>query len=191
LALRARGPERKVEASATAAAARATAFEVSRLPPIESITADSSVAAFLEPGVPEDLARAALRSAWASDPAIREFIGIADNQWDFNAEGTIAGFGSLSPEELTRYVAARTLGSEHMAATNEAEDPADVTSGAASPGTAADDTVSPAVTSRPSADHRSLESPGMTRERPVAAAKLSAAEGAPGAKRSHGGALPK
>jgi hypothetical protein len=26
---------------------------------------------------------AALRRAWVSDPVIRDFIGIAENQWDF------------------------------------------------------------------------------------------------------------
>jgi hypothetical protein len=83
----------------------APATDVSSLPPIESISAESSVAAFLRAGVPDDLTRAALRTAWASDPAIRDFIGIAENQWDFNGEGTIPGFGALSAEEYARHLA--------------------------------------------------------------------------------------
>jgi hypothetical protein len=45
--------------------------------------------------VPAELTRAALRRAWTSDPAIRDFIGIAENQWDFNVPTTIPGFGTL------------------------------------------------------------------------------------------------
>lgn len=88
---------------------RAPAIDVSSLPAIESINARSNVAVFLKPGVPDDLARAALHKAWVSDPAIRDFVGIAENQWDFNTEGTIAGYGSLSPEEYARLVAPGAL----------------------------------------------------------------------------------
>ena len=45
--------------------------------------------------MPAELKRAALRRAWASDPAIRDFIGIAENQWDFNDPSGIPGFGPL------------------------------------------------------------------------------------------------
>jgi hypothetical protein len=36
-----------------------------------------------------------LRRAWVSDPVIRDFIGIAENQWDFNDPNGIPGFGPL------------------------------------------------------------------------------------------------
>ncbi len=85
------------------------------LPPIDSISPDSSISEFLKPGVPEELTRLALRGAWTSDPAIRDFVGIAEGQWDFNAEGAIAGFGSLSADEYARYIAARALQAEHDA----------------------------------------------------------------------------
>ena len=55
----------------------------SKLPPIESIVAGTDIRAFLEKGVPVALSRAALRRAWSSDPAIRDFIEMAENQWDF------------------------------------------------------------------------------------------------------------
>lgn len=74
------------------------AFDPARLPPIESITAASDVGAFLAPDVPVELSRAALRRAWMTDPAIRDFIGLAENQWDFTNPEGVPGFGAL---ELT------------------------------------------------------------------------------------------
>ena len=56
----------------------------SGLPSIDSITRGSDIRPFLQPGVPVELTRAALRAAWVVDPSIRDFIGIADSQWDFN-----------------------------------------------------------------------------------------------------------
>jgi hypothetical protein len=82
------------------------AFDSVSLPPIESITATSDIRAFLAPGVPEDLARAALRRVWVTDPKIRDFIGIAENQWDFTKLDGVPGFGSLDlTPELRRMVA--------------------------------------------------------------------------------------
>jgi hypothetical protein len=81
-------------------------FDPAALPPIESITATSDVRAFLAPGVPEELSRAALRRAWSADPAIRDFIGLAENQWDFTQPDSIPGFGSLElTPEMLRLVA--------------------------------------------------------------------------------------
>jgi hypothetical protein len=73
----------------------APVFDPASLPPIESIDAGSDVSAFLRPGVPADLARAALRRAWVADPAIRDFVGLAENAWDFNAPGGVPGFEPL------------------------------------------------------------------------------------------------
>lgn len=80
-------------------------FDPATLPPIESITAGSDIRDFLKPGVPLSLSRAALRRAWASDPAIRDFIEIAENQWDFTAPDSIPGFGSLDPADVPRLLA--------------------------------------------------------------------------------------
>jgi hypothetical protein len=82
------------------------AFDPATLPPIESITATSDIRAFLAPGVPEELTRAALRRAWATDPAVRDFIGLAENQWDFTNPDSVPGFGTLElTPELRRIVA--------------------------------------------------------------------------------------
>jgi len=81
------------------------AFDSANLPPIETITAESDIRAFLAPGVPPELTRAALRRVWSADPNIRDFIGLSENSWDFNAPGAMAGFGPLEmTEELRRQV---------------------------------------------------------------------------------------
>ena len=76
--------------------------DLASLPPIESIGAGSDLLAFLAPGVPADLARAALRRAWSADPAIRDFIGLSENSWDFTAPDGVPGFGSVTVEEAQR-----------------------------------------------------------------------------------------
>jgi Protein of unknown function (DUF3306) len=78
-----------------AAAGRSAGTTRPKLPPLESITAQTDIRPFLAPGVPVELARAALRRVWAADPAIRDHIGLAENSWDFNAPGSIPGFGPL------------------------------------------------------------------------------------------------
>jgi hypothetical protein len=51
------------------------------------------------------LTRAALRRAWSADPGIRDFIGLSENSWDFNAVGAVPGFGSLTAEDARRLLA--------------------------------------------------------------------------------------
>ena len=59
----------------------------------------------MTPGVPSELTRAALRRAWAADPKIRDFKGLADYDWDFNTPGAMPGFGPLDmTDELRRAV---------------------------------------------------------------------------------------
>ena len=77
------------------AAAADAPFDPASLPSIEAIGVDTDIRGFLQSRVPAELMRAALRQAWASDPAIRDFIGIAENQWDFNDPNAISGFGPL------------------------------------------------------------------------------------------------
>ena len=81
-------------------------FDPATLPPIESITALSDVTAFLRAGVPAELTRAALRRVWTADPAIRDFVGLAENAWDFTDPAAMPGFGPLeSTEEVRRMIA--------------------------------------------------------------------------------------
>lgn len=85
-------------------------FDVSTLPPIESIGADSDVRAFMQPGVPLDLRHAALRRAWSADPEIRDFIGLVENGWDFNDPNGVAGFGPLPEGVDIKSLLAQAIG---------------------------------------------------------------------------------
>ena len=90
-------------------AAAEAPFDPARLPPIESIGANSDIRAFLQPGVPPDLSRAALRRAWSADPAIRDFIGLVENGWDFNDPNGIPGFGPIAAGDVAQLLA-RVIG---------------------------------------------------------------------------------
>ena len=80
-------------------------FDLASLPSIESIGANTDVTAFLRAGVPPDLTRAALRRAWTSDPAIRDFVGLVENGWDFNDPQAMGGFGPIGAGEAARLLA--------------------------------------------------------------------------------------
>jgi hypothetical protein len=93
------------EGGATAPQGPPPTLNPESLPPVEAIGAATDVRAFLKVGVPADLTRAALRRAWTADPAIRDFIGIADNQWDFTKPDGVPGFGPLRlTPELERLI---------------------------------------------------------------------------------------
>src|SRR5262249_54633572 len=86
------------------------AFDLKNLPSIESITSATDIRPFLSPGVPADIARAALRRAWSSDPRIRDFVGLADYDWDYHSTGSAAGFGPLEMTDELRQMVARIVG---------------------------------------------------------------------------------
>lgn len=92
-------------------------FDLSVLPSLDSITANSDITAFLRKGVPLTLTREALRRAWLADPAIRDFVGLAENAWDFNDPNAMPGFGPLdhTPEQV-RDLVARIVGDSRPAA---------------------------------------------------------------------------
>ena len=81
-------------------------FDLANLPPLHSIVADTDMQQFMHEAVPEEVTRAALRSAWTADPAVRDFVGIAENQWDFNDQTSMPGFG---PIEAADYLATQAL----------------------------------------------------------------------------------
>jgi len=119
-------------------------FDLKDLPPIESITAATDIRPFLAPGVPAELARAALRRAWTTDPQIRNFVGLADYDWDYHQPGSMGGFGPLEMTDEVRKTLARIIGeipteSEPPASQSpspdqgSAENPNDIKSAAAPP----------------------------------------------------------
>ncbi len=61
-----------------------------------------------EPGL-GDAEQRALRAGWAVDPAIRDFVGVAENQWDFNDATAMPGFGPLAADERTEQAVGRAL----------------------------------------------------------------------------------
>jgi Protein of unknown function (DUF3306) len=91
-------------------------LDLESLPSIESITESTDIRGFLRSGVPAELTRTALRQTWSSDPAIRDFIGIAENQWDFNDPKAIPGFGPLGGTDDVPALLARALGRVDRAA---------------------------------------------------------------------------
>jgi hypothetical protein len=66
-------------------------IDLSKLPKLEELTAESDITGFLQKGVPEALQKLALRKMWSLDPGIRDFVEVAENQWDFNMPGGIHG----------------------------------------------------------------------------------------------------
>jgi hypothetical protein len=73
--------------------------DLSSLPSIDQITSATDITTFLRKGIPQELTRAALRRAWSADPAIRDFVGLAENAWDFNDPNAMPGFGPLDCSE--------------------------------------------------------------------------------------------
>ena len=105
------------------------AFDLASLPSLESIGAGTDIRAFLQAGVPSDISRAALRRAWTSDPAIRDFIGLAENAWDFTAPNGVPGFGPLLAVDDIRRMVAQISGEFDITAeagTVKPTDPADL-----------------------------------------------------------------
>jgi len=115
-------PAREVQAPAEAQAQPASEqpaeeVDLSFLPPLDEITAATDITGFFKAGVPEALRTAALRKVWTSDPAIRDFIGLSENAWDFNDPAAIPGFGpiEMAPDQI-RQMAAKLVGDVREAA---------------------------------------------------------------------------
>lgn len=59
------------------------------------------------PSLPDMPEQAALRRTWLADPVIRDFVEVADNQWDFNDPAALPGFGPLPSTKVADCVAVR------------------------------------------------------------------------------------
>lgn len=193
------GPTKAVLAGAEATAgqppvdaAAEESFDLASLPSIEAITASTDVRGFLQSRVPVELTRAALRQVWASDPAIRDFIGIAENQWDFNDAEAMPGFGPLSESENTAAALAQALGRHEKLSDMKlavSREPA-VSTVTDREGADLGQSVPQTLVGSPSVD----SVPGLPEDgNEEGANNDSAAEGgeAPRNRRSHGSALPR
>jgi hypothetical protein len=165
------------------------AIDLASLPPIESITAGSDIRAFLQSGVPAELTKAALRRAWTSDPAIRDFIGIAENQWDFTDPGAIPGFGPLEAREDLNALVRQALG-----ATTPPPVEREGSSLLSTPGTA-ESSAQPYGMPDRNGPTGQAEQPVEVQQNAASAAAQhadpSAVASAAPSRRSHGSALPK
>ena len=188
-------PEKAAEAHGSAPSDCAAAepvppeMELSNLPPIESIDAATDITAFLRKGIPQELSRAALRRAWSADPAIRDFVGLAENAWDFNDPNAMPGFGPLdySVEQVDALVR-RIVGGLVQAAEGLPVSPAE---------TAQDPMPSASMepdfgqaSKPPIGDAKTSDEPAAA-ESSAAVQPVDAGEEAPCPRRTHGGALPR
>lgn len=165
-------------------------IDLASLPPVESIGPETDIRPFLQAGVPEELTGAALRSAWVADPSIRNFVEMADNQWDFNDASAMPGFGSLGSAEFARELVNKALqGLDDVA---EALPPAKIE--AVDPATQADVVVAGPKVVDPvwvsgagsaGASGSAVANPALVQ------AAASNSPSVPASKQSHGSALPK
>lgn len=141
------GPAPPAEA-VPAPGAAAPAFDPASLPPVESLTSGSDFAAFLRDEVPAALRRAALRRAWALDPAIRDFVGPADYAWDFNAPDGMPGFSLTLGGDVKRLLA-QAIGLEEPPDDGAAEEAESLSVAVAEAPAAGSDAVGEVLGARP------------------------------------------
>jgi len=192
-------PEEAAEAHRPALSDRAAAepapleTEMSNLPPIESIDAATDITAFLRKGIPQELSRAALRRVWSADPAIRDFIGLAENAWDFNDPNAMAGFGPLdySAEQVDalvrRVVGGVVEAAEGLPNPREAAQEAARSAPAEAGFEQSSNSVRAIAEPRPFGEFAAAELPSSS----AASQPMTANEETPLRHRTHGGALPQ
>jgi len=98
------------EGEKTAPPSEVPEFDISALPSLSSIDANSDIRAFLQAGVPSALRHAALRRAWSADPAIRDFVGLNENFWEGVGMDNVPGFGALDPGVDVKKLVAEVFG---------------------------------------------------------------------------------
>jgi hypothetical protein len=177
----------------TAEAASEPEIDLSELPSVDSITAATDITEFLRKGIPAELSRAALRRAWSADPTIRDFVGLAENAWDFTDPNAIPGFGALqgTPEQIGAMVE-RVLGGVRNAADKLVESLEKEPEKEQERAKADQERVS-ATESFPDEAKSATRRSDLSAE-PVAAAQPEASDEKggvmPAQRRTHGGALP-
>jgi hypothetical protein len=172
------------------ASADDTSFDPASLPSIEAIDVNTDIRGFLQSGVPAELTRAVLRQAWTRDPAIRDFIGIAENQWDFNDPDAIFGFGPLQATDNAPAVFTQVASKLENIPEAFSETPTSVVrapSGVADPEPSAPDQGAELIPDQPRSTANGLPEAGAETER----APAVDIDGASRKTRRHGSALPR
>ena len=82
--------------AATGGAPDEPAFDLAKLPSLEEINGQTNLTDFMRKEVPAVLRNAALRRAWALDPAIRDYVNPArEYAYDWNVPGGVPGNGPI------------------------------------------------------------------------------------------------
>ncbi len=184
-------------------------IDLSKLTKVEDLTAESDITQFLQKGVPEALQKLALRKMWSLDPQIRDFVEVAENQWDFNMPGGIHGLYQELAEgtDTSVWMAQATqsvfgddakkplVGSESEVADAKNDATAEVEIAATQQGVQAVETppltIATAGDAQPSVDGQmaAVKQPPVFAENLSTPPKVPSAEAA-SSRRRHGGALP-
>jgi hypothetical protein len=190
-------PAAPLPAGEPATGATEAVVDLSQLPALDTITAATDIRPFFAPGVPTELTLAALRRVWTMDPSIRDFVGLAENQWDFTVPGGAPGFGTLADTEQTRRWVAQVIGNAEPETTAAApSEPQTIVSAA----TASAPTTKTAAPLTESGDPDAAgRSPDALRKKPSRLLQRSSEAGAAdeegdekvNARPRHGGALPR
>ena len=179
-------PENQQGIPAAPGAAPSPEFNVESLPPIETISAETDITAFMRTGVPETLKHAALRRAWASDPVIRDFVGLNENFWDAAGPDGIPGFGDLDPNLDVRRMVSELFGETPRQDTQPVLEADRVADSSALPTDNLPEAADPPQATLPPAEE-------LPQRNENAAAQIEPSESVPEKKisRRHGGAMPK
>ena len=103
------------------------------LPPIDSIDASTDLTPWLKQKLPESWKRAALSRVWTADPAISQFVGLADYAWDWNVPDGVPGFGPLRATDDVAQLLAQAMGQTPRRVIAESEEAVAGTSDASQP----------------------------------------------------------
>ena len=179
-------PENQQGKPAAPGAAPTPEFDVESLPPIETISAETDITAFMRTGIPETLKHAALRRAWASDPVIRDFVGLNENFWDAAGPDGIPGFGDLDPNLDVRRMVSELFGETPRQDTQPVLEADRVADSSALPTDNLPEAADPPQATLPPAEE-------LLQRNENAAAQIEPSEPVPEKKisRRHGGAMPK
>lgn len=167
--------------------------DLSLLPDIETLTAESDITLFLKKGVPEALKNAALRKIWSADPAIRDYIGPVDYQWDFNDPMGVPGFGPLGSDVDVEALLRQVIGEPKKAVATTAsegetvQNPAIVTEAEQSAYTKVEEALSEEADRQVDLEPSHSENDENSCSSPLPASEEVETEPRP---RRHGGALP-
>jgi hypothetical protein len=168
------------------------------LPPIESIDASTDLTPWLKKKIPDVWRQAALKRAWTADPAISQFIGLAENSWDWNAPDGVPGFGPLRPTDNVVQLLSQVIGPAPGNATLKAEELLDkaeelpvATTESSPPELGSPDRGQPEMPKEASTDAFAYNAQATPSEQPGNGAESDAVDEPPVTRRRRGGgALP-